>query len=170
MKRLIVYVIEILVCLVIQTSMYNYISLADIMPNLILILVVSNAYMQGQMTGLLLGLFSGLLVDLMSGSYIIGIYALIYMLIGYCIGYTNRYYSNDDYTFPIIIIAISDLGFGFLFYVFEFLLRGRLKFLFYLKRLILPEIIYTVVVSIFLYKLLHMIHNRLEHKPEEKEV
>jgi rod shape-determining protein MreD len=150
--------------------MYNYISLADIMPNLILILVVSNAYMQGQMTGLLLGLFSGLLVDLMSGSYIIGIYALIYMLIGYCIGHTNKYYSNDDYTFPIIIIAISDLGFGFLFYIFEFLLRGRLNFLFYLKRLILPEIIYTVVVSIFLYKLLHMIHNRLEHRREAKEV
>lgn len=168
MKRLIVYTIEIIICFVIQTSMYGYINLAEIMPNLLLILVVSNAYMRGRMTGMMLGLFSGLLVDLMSGSYIIGLYALLYMLIGYFIGFTNKFYSNDDYTLPILIIAISDLGYGFFFYVFEFLLRGRLNFLFYLRRMILPEIIYTVAISILLYKLLHIINNRLEHKPEKE--
>lgn len=168
MKRLIVYTIEIIICYVLQTSMFGYISLADIMPNLMLILVVSYAYMRGRMTGMMLGLFSGLLVDLMSGGYIIGLYALIYMLIGYCIGYTYRYYSNDDYTFPIIIIAVSDLAYGLLFYLFEFLLRGRLNFLYYLRRLILPEIIYTVVVSVLLYKLLHVINNCLERRPDKE--
>jgi rod shape-determining protein MreD len=167
-KRLIIYTIEIIICYVLQTSMFCYIGLADIMPNLLLILVVSYAYMRGRMTGMMLGLFCGLLVDLMSGGYIIGLYALIYMLIGYCIGYTYRYYSNDDYTLPIIIIAVGDLAYGLLFYVFEFLLRGRLNFLYYLRRLILPEIIYTVAVSILLYKLLHMINNRLEHKSGEE--
>lgn len=168
MKRLIVYTIEIIICYVLQTSMFGYINLADIMPNLLLILVVSYAYMRGRMTGLLLGLFSGLLIDLMSGGYIIGLYALIYMLIGYCIGYTYRYYSNDDYTFPILIIAVSDFAYGLLFYIFEFLLRGRLNFLFYLRRLILPEIIYTLVVSVVLYKLLHMINNRLVPRPDKE--
>lgn len=168
MKRLLVYIVEILICFLIQSAMYDYISLADIMPNLLLILVASNAYMRGRMSGLVLGLCSGLLVDLTSGSYVIGVYALIYMLIGFCIGYTHRFYSNDDYTLPIIIIAVSDLLYGFLVYIFEFLLRGRLNFLYYLRRLILPEIIYTVAVSIFLYKLLHMIHNRFEQKPEKE--
>lgn len=138
------------------------------MPNLLLILVVSSAYMRGRMNGLVLGLVSGLLVDLMYGSYIVGLYALLYMLIGYFIGFLNRFYSNDDYTLPIIIIGISDFIYGFFYYVFEFLLRGRLNFLFYLRRLIFPEIIYTVAVSIVLYKLLHMINNRLEHKPDKE--
>lgn len=169
MKRLIVYTIEIILCFVLQTAMFHYISLADIMPNFLLILVVSYAYMRGPMTGLGLGLFSGLLVDLMSGSYIIGIYALIYMIIGYFIGFTYKYYSNDDYTLPIAIIAVSDFIYGFLFYVVEFLLRGRLNFLFYLIRMIVPEIIYTVAVSVILYKLLHMINNHLEKK-QDKEV
>lgn len=169
MKRLIVYIFEIIICYLFQTAMYHYISLADIMPNMLLILVASTAYMRGKMSGLILGLFCGLLMDLMSGSYIIGLYALIYMLIGYVIGYSNKYYSNDDYTLPIFIIAISDLAYGFAFYMFEFLLRNRLNFFFYLRRIILPEIIYTVAISILLYKLLHMINNRLEHK-EEREV
>ncbi|MDD3173675.1 MAG: rod shape-determining protein MreD [Herbinix sp.] len=168
MKRLIIYIIEIIICFIIQSAMYDYISLADIMPNLLLILVVSTAYMHGRMSGLMLGLISGLLIDLLNGGYVVGLNALLYMLIGYFIGFTYKYYSDDDYTLPIIIIAVSDLIYGFFYYVVEFLLRGRLNFLFYLRRLIIPEIIYTVAVSIFLYKLLHMINKRLEHKTEKE--
>ncbi len=169
MKRLIVYTIEIILCYLFQSSMYNYIGLADIMPNMLLILVVSTAHMRGRMTGLLLGLFSGLLLDLTGGTFIVGLYALIYMLIGYVAGYTNKYYSNEDYTLPIIIISISDLMYGLMYYVLEYLLRGRLNILFYLRRIILPEIIYTAAASILLYKLLHMINNRMERK-QDKEV
>lgn len=168
MKRLIVYILEIIICYVLQSAMFHYLALANIMPNLLLILVVSTAYMRGKMPGMMLGLFSGLLVDLMSGSSVIGLCTLFYMLIGYVVGMTNRFYSNDDYTLPIILVAISDFFYGFFYYIFEFLLRGRLNFLFYLRRLILPEIIYTIAVSVFLYKLLHMINNRLEHKSEEE--
>jgi rod shape-determining protein MreD len=148
--------------------MFHYVALADIMPNLLLILVVSTAWMRGRIPGMMVGLFSGLLVDLMYGSYIIGLYALMYLILGYFIGFTNRFYSNDDYTLPIIIVGVSDFVYGFFYYVFEFLLRGRLNFLYYLRRYIFPEIIYTVAVSVFLYKLLHMINNRLEHKPDEE--
>lgn len=168
MKRLLVYIIEILICFVLQSAMFHYVALADIMPNLLLILVVSTAWMRGRIPGMMVGMFSGLLVDLMYGSYIIGLYALIYLIIGYFIGFTNRYYSNDDYTLPIFIVGISDFIYGFFYYVFEFLLRGRLNFLYYLRRFIFPEIIYTVAVSVFLYKLLHMINNRLERKPDEE--
>lgn len=168
MKRLIVYFIEIIMCFVIQSAAFPYISLADIMPNLLLIVVVSTAYMRGRLTGLTIGLFSGLLVDLIYGNNIIGLYAFMYLIIGYFMGFTNKIYSNDDYTFPIIFIGVSDFFYGFMYYVFQFLLRGKLDFLYYLRRFILPEMIYTVAVSILLYKLLHMIHNRLERKPEEE--
>lgn len=174
MKRLIVYTIELLVCFVLQSSAYRYFQLADIMPNLILILVVSTAYMRGRNAGMLLGFFSGLLVDLMYGSYVIGTYsligvhALLYLLIGYFLGYTNKFFSNDDYTLPLILIGGSEFIYKFLYYVIEFLLRGRLNFLLYLRRYILPEIVYTVAISIFLYKLLHMINKRLDRNPDEE--
>ncbi len=168
MKRFIIYFLEILLCFLIQSAMFHYIALANIVPNLIIILVAATAYMRGKTTGMLLGLFSGLLIDLIYGNYIIGLYALIYMLLGYFIGFTNRYYSNDDYTLPIVIIGVSDLIYGFSYYIFEFLLRGRLNLLYYFRRIILPEIIYTVAVSVLLYKLLHMINNRLMRNLEEE--
>jgi len=167
-KRLIVYFLEIIICYIIQSSMFHYMALANVMPNLLLILVVSTAYMRGRMTGLLIGLFSGLLVDLTFGS-IIGLYGFIYMIIGYFMGFANKIYSDDDYTLPILFVAISDLVYGFLYYVFEFLLRGKLNFPYYLVRIILPEIVYTVVASILLYKLLHIVNNRLISVVTEEE-
>ncbi|NLK75929.1 MAG: rod shape-determining protein MreD [Clostridiales bacterium] len=168
MKRLIVYFLEIIICYIIQSSMFHYMALANVMPNLLLILVVSTAYMRGRMTGLLIGLFSGLLVDLTFGS-IIGLYGFIYMIIGYFMGFANKIYSDDDYTLPILFVAISDLVYGFLYYGFEFLLRGKLNFPYYLVRIILPEIVYTVVASILLYKLLHIVNNRLISVVTEEE-
>jgi rod shape-determining protein MreD len=167
-KRLIIYIIEIILCFLIQSAMYHYISLANIMPNLLLILVAATGHMRGRTPGMMLGLFCGLLVDLMYGSYIIGLYALLYLVIGYLAGMTNRFYSKDDFTLPIGIIAICNFLYGFFYYVFEFLLRGRLDILYYLRRIILPEIIYTVAVSVFLYKLLHMINSRLERNQDEE--
>lgn len=166
--RIIVYLLEIILCYIIQSAMFPYISLFGVMPNLLLILVVSTAYMKGRTTGLLIGFFSGLLVDLVFGN-VIGLYALIYMLIGYIIGFVHPFYSNDDFTLPLLFVAAGNFIYGFCFYVFEFLLRGRLNFFYYLRRFILPEIIYTVAVSVLIYKLLHKINNYLDRKLQKEE-
>ncbi len=167
MKRVIVYFIEIIICFVLQSAMFHYVRLAGIMPNLLLILVVSTAYMRGRNAGLLVGFFSGILVDLIFGQ-VVGLYALLYLLIGYFIGFLNKFYSNDDFTLPIIFVAVCDFFYSFFYYVFEFLLRGKLSLLYYFRRFILPEVIYTVAVSVLLYKLLHMINNRLDRSVKEE--
>lgn len=162
MKRFIFYFLEILILFTIQSSMFQFAELAGVIPNLMIILVVSTAYMEGRTSGLLIGFFSGLLSDIMFGS-VIGLYALIYMVIGYLVGYANKIYSNDDFTLPIIFTGLATFLYRFIYYVFEFLLRGKLNFLYYFRRFIVPEIIYTLVISVFIYKFLHMINNWLNH-------
>jgi len=110
---------------------------------------------------MLIGFFSGLLVDIIFGN-VIGLYAMILLLIGYLVGYAHKIYSRDDFTLPLVFIALADFAYQFLYYVFEFLLRGKLDFIYYFRRLILPEIIYTVAVSTVLYKLLHTINHALD--------
>lgn len=168
MKRAVIYFIEIIVCYVLQSSLYQFISLANVMPNLLLILVVSIAYMRGKTEGMITGFFSGLLVDIQFGS-LIGLYALLMMIIGYVAGFTNIIYSRDDYTLPMFFIAIADFVYQFLYYIVEFLIRGRLDFPYYLRAIILPEMIYTVAAAVIEYKLLHMINNHLDRKENEEE-
>lgn len=157
MKRLISTILVVFVCFVLQTTLFQTLALADVVPNLLLIATVAYGYMGGEKEGILVGLLCGLLIDLFFGS-VIGLNSLILMIIGYLNGVLNKIYYTDDLTIPLIIICISDIFYNFLYYMFEFLLRGRLNLFFYLKRIILPEVVYTVLISVILYKLLHTLH------------
>ena len=161
MKQFIMSVIVIIVCFLLQSTVFQALSIAGVVPNLLLIVTVAAGYMHGRKNGIYVGLACVLLVDICYGD-IIGLFGLMYMCIGYLNGYAHKVYFRDDYTMPIILVSISNLLYGFFYYVFLFLLRNRLNFFFYLRRIILPELIYTVVVSIVLYKILHILNVKLE--------
>lgn len=161
MKQFIMSVIVIIVCFLLQSTVFQALSIAGVVPNLLLIVTVAAGYMHGRTNGIYVGLACGLLVDICYGD-IVGLFGLMYMCIGYLNGYAHKVYFRDDYTMPIILVSVSDFLYGFFYYVFLFLLRNRLNFFFYLKRIILPELIYTVVVSIVLYKILYILNVKLE--------
>lgn len=161
MKRFGISIIIIIVCFLLQSTVFNVFVLADVVPNLLLIVTVATAYIRGKKEGLITGLLCGLLVDLVFGNFI-GLYGLMYMIIGYLNGFCNKIYYKDDFTIPIILVGVSDFIYNFMIYTFEFLLRSRLNLFFYIRRIILPEVVYTLVVSIFLYKILHSINQKLE--------
>lgn len=166
MKKTLTYTGLILVFLLLQCSFFNYFRLADVVPNLLMILTASIAIINGSLEGCLVGFFSGLMLDLLFGPYI-GMYALGYLFIGYLIGISNRIFYKEDITFPIIMIAAADLIYGFYMYVFSFMIRGRLDILFYIRRIILPETVYTVIIAIFLYRLILFIAEHLQKKGSE---
>lgn len=166
MKKILTYAVLILFFLLLQCSFFNYFRLADVVPNLLMILTASIAIINGSLEGCVVGFFSGLMLDLLFGPYI-GMYALGYLIGGYLTGITNRIFYKEDITFPILMIAAADLFYGFYMYIVGFMIRGRLNILFYLRRIILPEVVYTVIVAIFLYRLILFITEHLQTKGSE---
>lgn len=166
MIRIIVTLIEILICFLLQSSVFPSFALANVTPDLLMVLTVANAYQLGIIPGMFTGLFAGLIVDFTLGN-VIGLYGMMYMIIGYLNGYAHKIYDKEDYTIPVVLIAVSEFVYNLMYYIFEFLLRGRLNIGYYTFRLSLPKVIYTVVAGILLYKLFNMIHiglYRLKHK------
>ena len=129
MKKILAYGGLILLFLLLQCSFFVHLSLADVVPNLLIILTASIAIINGSLEGCLVGFCCGLLLDLMFGPYI-GMYAFGYMLCGYLTGIGNRLFYKEDLTFPVLMIAAADLFYGFYMYVFGFMIRGRLNVLF----------------------------------------
>ena len=167
MKRLLIITIEIIICYLLQTTVFQWIALAHVVPNLLLILTVSVGFMRGRTEGLIVGFICGLLIDSCYGS-VLGLYAFLYMVIGYLNGFSHKIFVKDDMTIPIMLVGISEFLYFFFYYIFEFLLRGKLNFLYYLVRIGLPEIIYTVLISILFYKLFNIINTRIDRKAEEE--
>lgn len=166
MKKVIATTLLTIVCFLLQTTLFQEIQLANVAPNLLLIITVSFAYTNGREYGMLTGFFCGLLTDMVFGS-VIGVCAGIFMVLGYLVGYANKFYYSEDFAAPLLLMAFSDFIYGFLYYMFMFLLRGRLHFLYYLRRIIIPEIVYTVLVGVVLYKFIHWLNGKLTIQPED---
>ncbi len=167
MKRFLIITIEIIICFLLQTTVFQWFALAKAVPNLLLILTVSVGLMRGRTEGLIVGFFSGLMIDFCYGS-IIGLYGFIYMIIGYLNGYSNKIFEKDDLTIPIVLIGASDLLYFFMYYVFKYLLQGKLNIFYYFMRLGLPEIVYTLLISILMYKFLNIINTRIDRSKERE--
>lgn len=164
-KRTILTVLFVLVCYILQCTLFPKLALGSVKPNLMIIVTAAFGFMRGTKEGMLIGFFSGLLMDIQFGN-IIGLYALIYMLAGYVNGMFEQMYYDEDIKLPLILTAASEFVYGLTVYILMFLLRSEFNFLHYLGHIIIPELIYTIVVTLGLYPLILFMNQRL--KAEEK--
>lgn len=168
MGRKIVVTLFIIVCFILQCSVFNSLAFAGIIPNLMIILTSAFGFMRGEKEGLIIGFFCGLLSDIFFGSFL-GFYALVLMYIGFVNGKFSRVFYPEDIKLPIALIVTSDLSYGILCYILMFLLRSKFNFIFYFTSVILPEALYTTVVTIFLYPIILRVNEKLEAGERRRE-
>lgn len=164
-RRIVVTALVVLLAYLLQCTVFPALEIAGIKPNLMLIVTASFGFMRGPREGMFVGFASGLLIDIQYGD-MIGFYALIYLVAGYINGLFEQIYFDEDIKLPLFLIAGSDLVYGLVAYTLTFLLRSDFNFLYYLNRIIIPEAIYTIVITLIIYPLLLFINHKLE--AEEK--
>ena len=148
MRRRIVLFIIITLCFLLQTTLFKTLSFANISPNLLIIAVSSFGFMRGKKEGLWVGFFCGLLIDIFCGNYI-GLYALIYMYIGFINGLFQKRFYPDDIKLPMLLIGGSDLFYNLVVYFFiVFTAWQYLAFCYYLKSIIILNL-YTQWLSVY---------------------
>lgn len=150
MKRNIILFFVILCGFVLQTTLFQALGFGGISPNIVLIITVSYGFMHGKKCGMVVGFICGLLMDIFYGN-VLGFYALVYLYIGAANGAFHSIFYQEDIKLPLALILGSDFVYSFTCYVLLYLLRGRFDFLFYLKHVIVPEIVYTIFVTVFIY-------------------
>ena len=161
MKRKIVIALMILLCFLLQSTVFQALAIGSISPNLTIILTASFGFMGGRKEGMIVGFFCGLLEDIFYGR-LLGMHAIIYMYIGYGNGQFNRIFYGDDIKLPLSLISASELIYGLGTYMIMFVMRSRFAFFHYLTSIILPELLYTVIVTLFIYRLIYKINVRLK--------
>lgn len=161
MYRRVTMVLLILAAYLIQSTMIRILPMGGVAPNLLIILTSCFGFMRGKKDGMFVGFLSGIVIDILFGG-LIGFYALIYMVIGYLNGFFASIFYPEDIKLPVALISSSELVYCFLVYVFRFLIQGKLRFGYYFVHIILPEIVYTIFVTIIIYKIILNINEWLE--------
>ena len=168
MKRNIFIAVMVIVCFVLQSTLFQTLSFGGIAPNLLIIITAAFGFMCGKTCGLWVGFFSGLLYDIFFGD-VLCFHALIYMYIGYINGNFKQIFYKEDIKLPLVLIMSSDFVFGIIYYVLLFLLRGRFHFGHYLNSIMVPEMVYTIVVTIVLYPFIRFVTGKLEQGEKRSE-
>lgn len=164
-KRIFICAMIILLCFLLETTIFQNLALASVIPNTLIIITSSFGFMRGKKEGLLIGFACGLLKDIMCGD-LVGFYALVYMLIGYANGFFKSVFYDEDIKLPLALIAASELLYSLIIYVCMFMLNSDFNFGYYFGHIIMPELVYTILITIVLYQIILHTNRMLEE--EEK--
>ena len=159
MKKIIIAVLTVWLAFILQSCVFSRINIGGYIPNILIIVTAAYGFMEGDLAGLLVGFGCGMLMDVFYASFK-GFYALIYMYLGYLNGKFCNVFYPEDVKLPLLLIISTDALYGLSCYVFLFPLRGRFNFGFYFGHVIFPEVVMTVLMTLIVYPIILMIHNR----------
>ncbi len=134
-----------------QTTVLQHFSIMGIVPNTSLIILVIYGLLKGKYNGAFVGLVLGLLQDILF-SKVIGVNALIYFLIGYVVGLLDDKVFKENLVLPFLTILASTFVYHVLYYLFMVFLSKDVNIIIIMKDVLIGEMIYNSILSIFIYK------------------
>ena len=165
MKRKVITFFIILISFLLQSTLFVKLKFGAVSPNLMLVVTSSFGFMRGRKSGIAVGAISGLLVDIFWGQ-LLGFHTLLYTVIGYLNGSFERLFYDEDVKLPIVLISASEFLYGICIYVFVYMLQGDFAFGTYLFSIIIPELVYTILVTLILYQVIFHINRKLESEEQ----
>jgi rod shape-determining protein MreD len=105
--RMVAVGVLVVLALALQSAVLARLTLLGVIPQLVLVVVVSVAYLQGERAGVVAGFAGGLLQDLLLPQSIVGLTALVYTLIAYGVGYLRQYTTAESVWTPVLAVAIA---------------------------------------------------------------
>ena len=158
--RIVVITILLVMTHILEMTLFKSIRIGGVAPDFMLMIIVSFALLRGSKEGALIGALAGLFYDVTFGMFI-GQHTVAYILIGYVCGKFNKNFYRENFIMPFFCTLFSSL-FMSCSSMFIYVMRGKANLLFFLKALVIPEVIYTVTLSLVLYQLIYLINDRLE--------
>ena len=165
MKRKVITFFIILISFLLQSTLFVKLKFGAVSPNLMLVVTSSFGFMRGRKSGIAVGAISGLLVDIFWGQ-LLGFHTLLYTVIGYLNCSFERLFYDEDVKLPIVLISASEFLYGICIYVFVYMLQGDFAFGTYLFSIIIPELVYTILVTLILYQVILHINRKLESEEQ----
>ena len=160
-KRILIYFILIVFAFILQTCIFPIFSFLSAAPNILLILTFSYGFIYGSATGIICGLFAGFMMDIFY-SEPFGLFILIYSYLGFFSGLFSDGYRNDSIVLPLILCFICDASYNAAMIIYRIISLGFSNMSFIIKNLVLPEIFFTLLVTLASYHILLKTNRKLD--------
>ena len=105
--RILVMGAMVLLAVALQSTLLARLTLLGVIPQLVLVVAVSLAFLDGPRVGVVVGFAGGLLQDLLLPQSIIGLTALVYTLVGYGVGTLRQFAPGESVWSPVFAVAMA---------------------------------------------------------------
>ena len=169
LKRFLIMAISILLCFFLQIVILPRVPRLIAVPNLMLIVTIAAGFLYGKGNGLATGLVSGLLLDVL-GSGIPGFYTLILSVLGFLNGMLSEKIESEMILILFGLFAVNELVFHLYVFGLAFLIRKSFVLGSYLKQVVLPEFVLSLVGFLIIYGILVFLSKRWDLRVNKGEV
>lgn len=163
MKKINIMAAIVVINFIFQTSLYNYLDIFGVIPNISLIFVVIFAMMTNGIIGGIIGILTGVLYDIMLYD-VFGVYTLIYFIIGAVIGSFSEDVNRENYTLYSLATVLSTLFLHGSLYIILFFLKYNVENVASIFKNITFEIILNTFASVFVLKFIIYLFNKFNIK------
>jgi rod shape-determining protein MreD len=159
MRRALGWTVVVLTALVLQSTVFAQIKLGGTKPELVYLVTIVLAFLEGPASGAVAGFGGGMAQDFLLNQPK-GITALTLTLLGYTVGLARQYIVSPSPLLPTILVAVGTFG-GVVFYEIVSFLLGQLDDpLLFLLRVALLSALYSAVLTPLVYPVLRRIFER----------
>lgn len=139
-----------LVATILQASLAPHLVVFAVVPNLLLLVVVTLALFEGPIAGSVAGFVAGLLLDLL-GTTVVGPWALVLSIVGYTAGTLSSSMFAEGWLLPVTVVFVTSLlgeiGYGLILATLG--LGG--PFLASLVRIMIPAAVYNTALAVLVF-------------------
>jgi rod shape-determining protein MreD len=151
--------------LALQSTLLARVTILGVIPQLVLIVVVSLAYTDGERVGTVTGFAGGLLQDLLlPPQSILGLTALIYTFIGYAVGRLRHFAPRDAVWTPVATVTASSAIAEFGYALLSIIMGKAWVSLAYTAKVAGLVILYNTLLTPFLFPFVRRVADRF--RPE----
>lgn len=161
--RVIFYAMCIFLLTIIQSTVLTSISMYGVKMNLLMVFIVAIALIRGSKEGAWVGFFAGLAQDMTSGKLLF-FYALIGLYVGLIIGLTSRKIYRENFLVVVFFTFVTTIIYELVVFIFGIYIFTGNGILYSLGSVIVPETMYNVIVSVFMYIFVIKIEDRLDQQ------
>ena len=140
---------SIVACFLFQLNVLNELPLFGVVANIGIVFIVSLGILAGEKIGVTIGLSYGLIVDIFFGKSL-GIYSLLFLLVGFFCGKISYSFSKDNKFSIIMISAAVTFIYEIICYLFFVVAYGyELMILSTIIRIVLESVYNIFIASVF---------------------
>ncbi len=155
MRRVVAWTAVLVTALLLQSTAFAQVKLLGAKPELMYLVTVILAMMEGPSSGAVGGFSAGMVQDFLLDQPK-GITALTLTLVGYVVGMVRQYVVTPSPLLPVLLVAGATFG-GVLFYGFVAFLLGQLSGVGFLLQTALLSAVYNAALTPILYPALRRV-------------